>query len=329
MEENTDETLHQMLQHGVHQSFLRKRQVFKSQHRERKSLSEIASNAVTTPTGLRSVPGRAKSAGELPQHDAQVKETGTTRISKFQEGFEDEREPGRNAASTDRKGTSLRWMMMCLPRKDGFADLHQLVFTEPPSNNPEFFARLRLEYEAKRTQPFPALGKLSPVCRKVTGIQFVQFQTTLPRPKSDVMTVEVIENPSLPSEDEQEWICTLRRGTSTAPLPAKAMVAGFYGHNTDYEGADVYDWVPRKANEALPAKADLDAWGLYFVDEVFWRKWVAAVCVVMFVALTFGIRTAVSFALEIATDVSVSGNIVMLAQLVAGLMTVAAWKVSE
>jgi hypothetical protein len=45
------------------------------------------------------------------------------------------------------------------------------------------------------------------------------------------------------------------------------MAAGFYGHNTDYKGSNVYDWVPRKAHETLPAKADLDAWELYFVDE--------------------------------------------------------------
>jgi hypothetical protein len=220
-------------------------------------------------------------------------------------------------------------MMICLPRKDGFADLHQLDFTKAPADNTEFFARLRLEYEAKRTQPFPALGKLTPACRKVTGIHFVQFRTTFPRPKSDVQIVEVMENPSLPSEDEPEWICTLRSGTSKAPLPAEGMAAGLYGHNTDYEGADVYNWVPRKTPEALPAKADLYAWGLYFVEEVSWRKRAVAACVVMFLVLTFGIRTAVSCAVEAAIGVSVSGNIVMLAQLAAGLMTVVLWKVPE
>lgn len=86
---------------------------------------------------------------------------------------------------------------------------------------------------------------------------------------------------------------------------------------------------PRKAHEALPARVDLVAWGLYFVDEVSWTKWAATVCVVMFLVLTFGIRTAVSYALDAAIGVSVSGNIVMVAQLVAGIMTVAVWTVPE
>jgi hypothetical protein len=49
----------------------------------------------------------------------------------------------------------------------------------------------------------------------------------------------------------------------------------------------------------------------------------------MFLVLTFDIRIAVSDALHVAIGVSVGGNTVMLAQLAAGLMTVAVWRVRE
>ena len=327
MEENTDE----MLQHDAQQSLLRKRQVFSgtpseanSQPRERKPLSEIASNAMTLHNGLNSVLGRAQSATELPQHDAKVGDNGSREISKFHEVFDNEREPGRNDISIDRKSTGMQWMMMCLLRDDGLADLHQLEFSTRPANNEHIFARLRREYEAKQLQPFPRLGLLSPLRRKVTEIHFVQFQTTFPQPKVGIQIVQVTANPGLPSEDEQGWTCTIRRGTSTAPLPAGTMAGGFYGKT--YEGADVYDWVPRKVHEALPAEVNLDAWGLYFVDEVSWRIIPAIVCALMFWPLTLGIGAAISWALDKAFGVSVSGNMLMRAQLVVALMGVSAWK---
>lgn len=332
MEENTDEMLQQKLQDDAHQSFLRKRQGLsgtpnevKSEHRERKPLSEIASNAVMR-NGLSSVPGRAQGATVLPQHGAEAEKNGSTRSTRFHEGFEDGREPGRYAISIDRKDTGIQWMMMCLTRHDGLADLHQLDFDTRPANNPQFFARLKREYEAKRSQPFPRLGWLSPLRQKVTKVHFVQFQTTFPRLKAGVQIVEVIANPSLPSEDEQGWTCTLRRGTSRAPLPAETMAIGLYGDNSAYEDADVYDWVPRKVHEALPAEPDLDAWGLYFVDEVSWKVMSTIVCVLLLWPLTIGIRTAISWALVKFFGFAVSGNMLMVAQLLVAIMAVSSCK---
>jgi hypothetical protein len=336
MDENTDEMLQQMLQHDAHQSFLRKRQVFsgtpseaKSQHRVRMPLSEVASNAVTLHNGLSSALGRAKSATELPQHNAEVENSGNTRISRFHEAFKDERAPGRNAVGIDRQDMGMQWVMTCIPGKDGLADLHQLGFIERPANNAQFFARLRLEYEANCIQPFPRLGWLSPLRRKVTKIQFVQFQTKFHGPKVGIQIVEVIANPSLPSEDEQGWTCTLMRGTSEAPLPAEAMATGFYGDTTRYHGADIYDWVPRKVHDALPAEAGLDAWGLLFVEAVSWRIWSAIFCVLVILPIALGIRTAVAWALDKAIGVSVSGTILMLGQVVVALMSVVAWKLPQ
>ena len=311
-----DETL----QRDAYQSF-RKRHVFSrtssEAQRVRRPLSEIASNEVGLRGGFSS--GLARVQGTELQ---EVGRSGRKKISRpylpaF--SFESEREPSRNAVSINREHTPTckQWVMMCLPRRKwerGLSTLHQLEFSERPATNAEYFARLRREYEARSIKLYPRLGKLSwllaPRKRKLTEIQFVKFETRFPM---SATVIEVTENPSVPSEDEQGWTCTLRRDTSQAPLDAKSMVDALYGD--ELEGASIYDWTPRKLQDELPAEGNLYGWGLRFFEVEVSRarsKWVLTLLAVL---CACGIRIAVMLKTEPALGISVGNLFLVIVQI--------------
>jgi hypothetical protein len=86
------------------------------------------------------------------------------------------------------------------------------------------------------------------------------------------------------------------------------MALAFYGDNSAYEDANIYDWIPRRDQDALPAETRLLGWGLYFVDVEIHKTWATIACVVLFVLFTYGVRIAVSREENHALGMTVSGN---------------------
>lgn len=170
------------------------------------------------------------------------------------------------------------WMMLCLPRKvDGLCDLHQLEFTQRPTTTAQFLARLKSEYNTRRTRPFPNLGILSPRERKLTEIRFVKFDTIFTPPTP---LVEVVAERCLPTDGEG-WVFDPRGNPSEASVGAGIMMAWcLNGYDVARAAQGLYELVPRKLHEPLPRECRLYGWGLYFIEEEYFKGWYRGVVVV-------------------------------------------------
>ena len=198
---------------------------------------------------------------------------------------------------------SKEWMMICLPGRWGLIDLHQLEFTRRPATNAEFFARLRLEYDNKRYQPFPGWHFWCPRGRKLTGIHFVKFRQAGVMSPRDVRLQD--NSPCVPDVGQEGWVRkAFREDPMEPPLIPNTMMWMLRGD--DLEGLNIYDLVPRKLEDALPAELGLEGWGLYFAEEEYWKAWYPMVVLGGTLVIALGAR--VVFALTAGKALGLTVN---------------------
>jgi hypothetical protein len=211
------------------------------------------------------------------------------------------------------------WMMMCLPGRWDLTDLHQIEFTHRPTTNAEFFARLKLEYDKKRPQPFPGWKFWLPRGRKFTGIHFVKFSLIGLWSPWDV---DVKDNPGLPDIDEEGWVLKQCSGDqSRAPLNADTMRWMLLGDVL--EGWDIYDLTPRKLQSAMPAERGSVGWGLYFAEEEYWKVWYPAVAIGGTLVIAFGARVVAALIAEKAFGLIASNDFLVFPELTMAIIGIA------
>ena len=204
--------------------------------------------------------------------------------------------------------SSKEWLMMCLPGRWGLVDLHQLKFTHRPATNAEFFARLKLEYEKKRYQPFPGWRFWSPRGRKITGVHFVKFRIAGIMSPRDAWVED--DGPCLPDDGEEGWARKVHATyPSKPPLNADIMLCMLHGDIL--EGLDIYDLVPRKLQDALPMERGLEGWGLYFAEEEYWKAWYPAVVLGGTLAFACGARVVFALTAEKAFGLTMTNDVLV------------------
>lgn len=276
-----------------------------------------ASNVATVPKSVKFVggliTGKKTESSQRPQDDGDIERNASASSTAIS--------GSRNALTITREETEKEWLMMCIPGSDRAYDLHQLEFPFHPRDNDEFFGRLRLEYEKRRSHPNPGWGKLSPRGRRLTRIDFVKFKIRTTRP---TLGVEAKVNPCLP-DGEKDWVCTLDGEPSEAPVSANMMVRTLNGEVTR-GGEQTYELVPRKEKEPFPVRRGVYGWGLYFVEEDYWKQWYIGIASVSTLVLAYGIRIVVMFTVDTVTGLTVAGNNLMLVQIMlAVFLSVFTW----
>jgi hypothetical protein len=194
------------------------------------------------------------------------------------------------------------WMMICLPgRVPGLCDLHQLEFKQRPTTTAEFLTHLKLEYHTQRFRPFPRWGILSPGERSATEIRFVKFQTIFTRPG---VLVEVIADQCFP-EREEGWVFDSRGDPARDSVGPGLFMAWTLNGRDARAGKGFYELVPRKLHEPLPRESRLDGWGLYVVEEEYWKGWYVGV--VMAGTVVVACIGGIVYALLVIKTVGVTG----------------------